>query len=298
MTQNRTMMSTERSDFRSVATLLFLLVLAGWLLGSQIAQAKPQIQITCASSGSGGYEKFSLCWSSTGNSSWPNYIYTDLYNSSGAELTGYPQEDANIYYIAATQLTCPDVNTSPTGSESDSAAVPGGTVVISVSGEWNGNTCPACPAGRGCPAPGKDVIPPPAAGVDVRQGDKRPVPGPGRQIDVWLEVSNSSQSTLDLRFVYGLFKKTDPDNGTIIPLTETDPNGPIGNRHVFRRIRKNGSTRYQVGPRPQDDPYIVKELRVDLTNGVDATDYVYLDVFVVDLNSKRAWPVRRIQVQP
>ena len=187
-------------------------------------EAKPQINIMlCAVQG--GSVPFYLWWSSTGTQNAPNYIWTYLYDSNGNTLAGYPVEDQSDYVIPTTQTTaaaCP--LTAPTGSESTQA--PGAaTVVLNCSGDWNG--CSAGPeyiASQG----GSQVIKKVAIKVNktptlnVRHWERRLPPGQSNKYTVLFEVRNSTKQQAKMRFVYGVFAKTDPERGHIIPVKQRD----------------------------------------------------------------------------
>ena len=102
---SETLSHVERRPSRpfGVAFLLGFFTSCLWVPQAAFA-VHPQIDITCNPTGSTptpGSVPFVLSWDSccgTGNSTWPNYVFVDLYDSLGAELPGYPVEDTTIYY--------------------------------------------------------------------------------------------------------------------------------------------------------------------------------------------------------
>jgi hypothetical protein len=330
----------------------------------QIAQAdtpkpitfNPQILITTDNI-SGVYIPFYLWWSTSGDASWPNYVYADSYDAGGNEIWEYPQEDPNVYSIPADHVdpTSPPANwvTNPTGREpvpapppwsmnqfynvgdkvqptaahanghtyvcttagqsagSEPAWNPGTglttsesagpvtwqektsplSVLVAVSGQWSADS--GSPTTAFAATRQKKSANPPPFGVDYAL-QKRSVAGQPRKFDVWFEIQNGTSTPREMRFVYALFRKTDPDNGQLIPIPVNDSSGYP---HIFRRLKHAGSTRYVVSKTQRDYPYIVKDLRVDLSS-ISPTDYVYLDVFVVDLVNVNGWAMKRIQIQP
>jgi hypothetical protein len=273
-----------------------LVSVVAFLSCQQSLHAHPQVTICCSGVTGNDAIPFALYWSSYNQdeqSVWANYIWVYCFDSNGNDASGYPSEDPNPYY--STLLDCPQLPGNSQGSEDVAAAAPNGSAYLSVSGEWNGSSCGDClvTSTEGAPQPC----------LVTYALEKRPVPGHPKQFDVWLSVRNPNRTgAADLRFVFGLFKKTDPDHGVIIPLKETDPKGK---QHIFRYVKhaNSGSTKYIIPAHtPSDDPYLIKDLRIDLSKGVDATDFVYLDVFVADATDpKHVHPLPtlpRLQVYP
>jgi len=292
-------MNCKSLKFRRIAYVFCVGTFFAFLCVSPAAAAHPEILITTATAG-GGVCPFYLWWNTTGNVKWPNYIFTELYDTNGIELSGYPVEDSNIYYIPANQTA---QTSSATGNEPD-LATGASTVVIAVSGQFNGDSSNPEPVGYGHHPTTFSGMPNP---LIYRFGQKRFVPGQPKKVDVSLEIEQPNPNKyVKLKFVYSLLKKTDPDDGIVTPITQTDP---VGDRHVFRRVRHaKGSTQgtlYVVSYTPvppghvhTDSPYTLNDIRVDLTDGIAPTDYVYLDVFVINLTTGQNYVVPRYQLQP
>ena len=136
MSTGRSMHSDSSWSCRRLCVVPLAGIIAG-LCTASTSEAKPTIYITFCGSASGGAAPFYLYWGSTGTNNAPNYIWTYLYDVNGNLLSGYPVEDLTDYVISVNQTspTC----VTPTGAEADTAsgAV---TVVLNVSGDWNGNS--------------------------------------------------------------------------------------------------------------------------------------------------------------
>jgi len=110
-----------------------------------------------------------------------------------------------------------------------------------------------------------------------------------------------------------LFAKSDSENGHIIPIKQQDLEG---NRRLFHVVTHAGAhveTDKSVNPdktrsdffdyappakTDTDTPYLVKDLRVDVGNGVAPGDSVYLDVWVIDQANHEHYPLPRKQILP
>jgi hypothetical protein len=287
---------------RPTSNLLLLVTMLLFLCIPPMVNAKPQINISTSAAG-GGVCPFYLWWNTTGNVAWPNYIVTELYDCNGSVIAGYPQEDPNTYYIPANQIGKP---ATATGSEPDQATN-ACTVVVSVSGEWNADTSnpepvgsPACcdeAAIRRARNSRKSTL----QNVTIVEAETRAA-GP-HKYEVWLSINNPSNKNVTMNFVYAIFKKADPNNDALplIPITYPDKDG---NPHVFRRLNHAGQSRYVIPPSPlptggqySDLPTVLKDLRIDLSQGVDPNDYVYVDIFAVDNTNLQNFVVPRIQIK-
>ena len=257
-----------------------------WLLVPRQLIAKPQESICCGTI-SGGSLPFMLVWntSNSNEATWTAFVTVNVYDSNGNEVSGYPVDDPTGY-TSTTVGSCPGMVTGP-NSESIQDPPTGGSVVLNCSGQWNGSYCSTSFA----------------SSCNVAfTGDKRTCAGEPNKYDVWLNVTNSGTAPADLRFVYSLVRKTDPDNGVIIPLTETDS---LGARHNFRRMRHTepgpnaGKTAFVI---PANTTQEIHDLRIDLSKGINPGDYVYLDVFVIDATDhghvKGLMALPRLQVYP
>jgi len=262
-------------------------------------EAKPQINIMICPV-QGGSVPFYLWWSTNGTPNAPNYIWTYLYDSNGDVLAGYPVEDLNNYVIPTTQtnaVPCP--LTSPTGSESTQAST-AVTVVLNCSGDWNG--CSAGPEEVGTNGSSQAIRTKVslkannASTLNVRHWERRLPAGQLNKHTVLFEIRNSTKQQAKMRFVYGVFAKTDPERGHIIPLKQRDARG---NLRIFNALTHSGAPDYTIPANtPLDAPFVVSDLEIDVSKGVKPTDYVYVDVWAIDLTNHEHYPLDRIQVKP
>jgi hypothetical protein len=170
-------------------------------------------------------------------------------------------------------------------------------IVAGVSSQWSADLSnPVSLASPGSQADGSGN----EIGVDYAL-QKRFVPGQQGIFDLWIELKNDNDKPAEVRIVYALFQKPEADSGQLIPIKETDR---ANKQHIFRRLRHGGSTRYIVSKTPKDYPYIIRDLRVDLSTFGPGT-YVYLDVFVVNLTNMQGnrefgsgGAMKRLQILP
>jgi hypothetical protein len=157
-------------------------------------------------------------------------------------------------------------------------------------------------------APGSTVKPT----LKVKLQGKRLSHGETSKYDVWIEVTNPNTTTdaKKVRFVYALFAKTDPDNGDIIPIKQQDFQGNQRMFSVVPRGGAHGDTNKTDSSRsdlfdytipkntPADQPFLVKDLKVDLSKGVAPGDAVYMDVWVIDQANHEHYYLERKQLLP
>jgi hypothetical protein len=294
----RTIVRLQFLGIRRMRGLIPLVALFAVLWAPGVLQAKPKINIMLCAAG-GGQVPFYLWWSTTGTPNASNYIWTSLYDDNGNILPGYPTEDETDYIIPASQTTDPPCPlTSPTGSEADLA--PGACVVcLSVSGDWNSASAgPETVAAVGNVKPFKNIAlkVDKTRTLDVRHWEKRLPPGQSNKYTVLFEVRNSTKQQAKMRFVYGVFAKSDPERGHIIPVKQRDTRGRL---RIFNTLTHGGAPDYIIPANtPRDAPIVVSDLEVDLTKDVKPTDYIYLDVWAIDLTNHEQYPLNRIQVRP
>jgi hypothetical protein len=284
---------------RGICGLILLTAILVVCSAPSAVEAKPQINIMICSVQSNSVP-FYLWWTTTGTPKAPNYIWTYLYDSSENVLAGYPIEDPTDYVIPTTQTTpatCP--LSAATGGESTLA--PGAaSVVLNCSGDWNGAS--AGPESVGTNG-GSQVIRNKVSlkvnktrTLNVRHWERRLPAGKSNKYTVLLEVRNSTKQQAKMRFVYGVFAKTDPERGHIIPVKQRDTRG---NLHMFNTLTHGGAFDYMIPANtPIDAPFVVTDLDIDLSKGVQPTDYVYVDVWAIDLTNHEHYPLDRIQVRP
>jgi hypothetical protein len=284
---------------RGICGLILLTAILVVFGAPRAVEAKPQINIMLCSVQSGSVP-FYLWWSTEGTKNASNYIWTYLYDSNGNVLGGYPVEDPNDYVIPTTQTTqatCP--LSAATGSES-AQALGAASVVLNCSGDWNG--CSAGPEPVS-PGGGDQVIKNKVSlkvnkprTLNVRHWERRLPPGQSNKYTVLFEVRNSTKQQAKMRFVYGVFAKTDFERGHIMPVKQRDTRG---NLHMFNTLTHGGAADYTIPANtPFDAPFVVSDLEIDLTKGVKPTDYVYVDVWAIDLTNHEHYPLDRIQVKP
>ena len=125
--------------------------------------------------------------------------------------------------------------------------------------------------------------------LNVRHWERRLPPGQSNKYTVLFEVRNSTKQQAKMRFVYGVFAKTDPERGHIIPVKQRDTRG---NLHMFNTLTHGGAADYTIPANtPIDAPFVVSDLEIDLTKGVKPTDYVYVDVWAIDLTNHEHYPL-------
>jgi hypothetical protein len=301
------------------------------------AVAKPQIEIDCSTTDCGAYTAGSLPFSlyyntsASGQSTWLNYVSVDVYQ--GTTLVSGPTDDPHGPYSSLPVGTNPCSAGMGSNCSEPVSATNGETIVLNVSGEWNANSCsqtlpsgePPCGCcyyfrrGRRCvryccnynrAAQCCARLAGDAADPFVWADDPVPVSGQSRTFDVNLHIVNSTNTTEWWRFTYALFKKsslTDP-NVHITPLKET------GDNHVFYHLRTmhnqggQSDAVYSVGTSHNSaNPFPAGDLRIRLASlsPVPSTsDYVYLDVFAVNLLKSGpgqtvgvSYPLTRIPIQ-
>jgi hypothetical protein len=142
---------------------------------------------------------------------------------------------------------------------------------------------------------------------------KRLSHGETSKYDVWIEVHNPKATIGKVRFAYSLFAKTDADNGNIIPIKQSDAEGTRrlvnmvthAGAHVETDKTKTAdhsrSDFHDYAPPANtkpEQPYMVKDLQVDLSKGVAPGDSVYLDVWVIDQANHEHYPLPRTKILP
>lgn len=306
-----------RRSFPTCCAAIFSVALL-WL--PPAAHAKPWINIACGTPDSGTHNvPFGLWWTGTnGSSSYANHLYTDLYYYDGSEVPNYPKEDmSSTYPIGQPQQSNP--LPTETGHENDADAIQGtlhGTVVLSVSGEFNGasstpETALLCMGyrrvGRRCMPyyyysnPICRVHTPQAQQLDVVAEGKNLVQGGGSpQYQIPLDVANGTGSIAHYRFVYALFKSSTQASTDLTPVRD-------GANVLFHRLRPApNKIDYPVPANTTPtEPYLVTDLNVTVPQSVIQNgQYLWLDVFCVNLKdlgaetSKEAFALPRIQVWP
>jgi hypothetical protein len=294
----QTIVHLQFHGIRRMRGLIPLAALFAMLWAPGVLQAKPKINIMLCTPG-GGQVPFYLWWSTTGTPNASNYIWISLYDTNGNLLPGYPTEDGTDYVIPASQTTDPPCPlTNPTGSEPDEA--PGAVAVaLSVSGDWNSASGgPEAVAAAGKVNSFKNIAlkVDKTRTLDVRHWEKRLPAGQANKYTVLFEVRNSTKQQAKMRFVYGVFTKSDPERGHIIPVKQRDTRGRL---RIFNMLTHAGAPDYLIPANtPRDAPIVVSDLEVDLTKDVKPTDYVYLDVWAIDLTNHEQYPLNRIQVRP
>jgi hypothetical protein len=298
-TPKRTTRFTRRRSW-----LIVGLVLGFALLSFQpVVIGKPNEIICCGTpvtTTTPGSIAFELLWSvSNANeaANWPAYISVDAYDSNGTELPGYPYDDPTPRYSTVVGTSCP-MTLTPTASESlPNLTSSGGIVILNMTGEWNNSQCQANYAST-CSV--------------TFSGDKRACPGEPNKYEVWLQVTNiqGTGNPAKLKFMYCLVRDpnetADPNDKTkkIIPIPGYDAQG---GQHIFRQLTQTlpgptvGTPVFTIpAANTATNPLIIKDLRIDLSKGFNPTDYVYLDVFVIDVTNPTVAPggAMRLQVYP
>ena len=68
---------------------------------------------------------------------------------------------------------------------------------------------------------------------------------------------------------------------------------------MFNTLTHGGAADYTIPANtPRDAPFVITDLDIDLSKGVKPTDYVYVDVWAIDLTNHEHYPLDRIQVKP
>ena len=248
----------------------------------------------------GGQCPFYLWWSTNGTPNASNYIWTSLYDDNGNILPGYPTDDPNHLYHSGQPDGSGDVSLEfPTGSEADQA--PGACVGRPQLSRETGIAARRDPkhvAAAGNVDRFKNIALKvnKTRTLDVRHWEKRLPPGQSNKYTVLFEVRNSTKQQAKMRFVYGVFAKSDPERGHIIPVKQRDTRGRL---RIFNTLTHGGAPDYLIPANtPRDAPVVVSDLEVDLTKDVKPTDYIYLDVWAIDLTNHEQYSLDRIQVRP